>query len=153
MTMVITLKHPVLGYCLCLDAYFTGDCKCQLEQAAKPTDQPTTAEASSSKCTSCCGTEAADHKKTTTEKQKPTEPCDDCVKQLIVDVGDYVWHGSDQLPVASEFTIPPFSYSIIELSSPSNLAFYSPVSIRGDPPPGLHDSDIPHYLSHSVMRL
>ncbi len=33
MALLITLKNPVLGYCLCLDAYFTGDCVCQVEEA------------------------------------------------------------------------------------------------------------------------
>lgn len=148
MAMVITLKQPVLGYCLCLDAYFTGDCQCQAEQAIKPT-----AHASApSNCSSCCGTDTVNNNQPPTEK-KPSIPCDDCVKQLVVDVGDYVWHGSDQLPTNSEFPIPHIPFATKDLSWSSNLTFFSPLSIRGDPPPRLHDSDIPHYLSHSVMRL
>ena len=154
MAMVITLKHPVLGYCLCLDAYFTSDCKCSFEQAAKPSVN----ESTPSNCSSCCGTEAADNHQATTEKNtsnppNSSVPCDDCVKQLVVEVGDYVWHGSGQLPASSEFPIPNTPFATKDLSWTSNLTFYSPLSIRGDPPPRLHDSDIPHRLSHSVMRL
>jgi len=151
MTMVITLKHPVLGYCLCLDAYFTGDCKCQFEKADQAV-KPTADESSSSNCASCCGVETVAKNQPTTEK-KPIIPCDDCVKQLVVEVGDYAWSGSDQLPANSEFPIPHLPFTLEDLSWSAHLTFYSPMSIRGDPPPGLHDSDIPHYLSHSVMRL
>jgi hypothetical protein len=154
MAMVITLKHPVLGYCLCLDAYFTSDCKCQFEQAEQAA-KPSVNESTPSNCSSCCGTEAVDNHQATTEKNPSDSslPCDDCVKQLVVEVGDYVWHGSGQLPANSEFPIPNIPFATKHLSWSSNLTFYSPMSIRGDPPPGLHDSDIPHYLSHSVMRL
>jgi hypothetical protein len=151
MAMAITLKHPVLGYCLCVDAYFTGDCQCQAEQAAKPTVN----ESSSSNCANCCGVETVAKNQPATENKPSTSslPCDDCVKQLVVEVGDYVWHGSDQLPADSEFPIPHLPFALADLSWSSHLTFYAPMSIRGDPPPGLHDSDIPHYLSHSVMRL
>ena len=149
MTMVITLKHPVLGYCMCLDAYFTGGCACQSSMSASLKPTKSTDDDSDSN-TSCCGSCASIVE--TQEPDTPPEPCDDCVKQLIVDVGQFHWQSSDNLPSDTETLLPaqPTFWTKIQTS---HTAFYTPTAIRGDPPPDLARCDLPIFLMHSVFRL
>ena len=164
MAMLITLKHPVLGYCLCLDSYFTGDCVCQVEKSQSThssvgNDNSTANGKSDSPCPTCCATseiaECSSNSITDGNQDAPVEstPCDDCTEHFNIDVGDYVWHSSDKVPLNTEMVVAiPYNFAVQELKIPSG-SFYSPMSIRGDPPPGLHNTDIPLYLRLSVLRL
>jgi hypothetical protein len=142
MTLLITLKHPVLGYCLCLDSYFTGDCVCQAE---KKSADPTAKQ--DSPCPSCCSTSEAENNE---DIPAPT-PCDDCTEHLLVDVGDFVWNVSDDVPSDTETFLltPTFDLCSVQLPLAS---LHTTASARGDPPPGQNDG-VPIYLRHRVLRL
>lgn len=159
MAVVITLKHPVLGYCMCLDAYFTGDCSCQAASAssvdsASTTDQPKPC------CTSCASKSAsqvAEKPADVTSDSRSTatqpDPCDDCVKQLIVDVGCFHWQHSDDIPSDTEVLLP--SMATVEKQTSKSPALFSPTTaIRGDPPPpDVVRYDLPLFLRLAVLRL
>ena len=152
MTLLIALKHPVLGYCLCLNSYFTGDCVCQVEKS-QPDNTSAAKEKATSPCPSCCA--SSETVETDNDQDTPVEPipCDDCTEHLNIDVGDFVWQSSDKVPSDSELTVAlPISIAALELNLPI-ASYYSPMSIRGDPPPGLYDTALPLYLKHSVLRL
>lgn len=166
MTLLITLKHPVLGYCICLDAYFTGACQCQ-SQSTNPADSSNLVRLSQfprTSCKSCC-TSKTDKKSVSSigsplssdesaQSRSENTPCDDCVKQLVVDVGDYHWQSSGDLPDAAESVIQPVSFqSAYHPWLCQQTILDGSMSSRGDPPPGVHHSDIPHRLEHSVFRL
>lgn len=155
MTMVITLKHPVLGYCMCLDAYFTGDCSCQvalMDTSATASDQSTPPP---KPCCSSCTSEAASQKPdtptTSTQSTEPA-PCDDCVKQLVVDVGQFYWQSLDDVPSDTETLIVPHPVQPEKTASPP-IVFRASTAIRGDPPPDIVGYKRPIYLRHSVFRL
>ncbi|MCP5536174.1 MAG: hypothetical protein H7A51_08045 [Akkermansiaceae bacterium] len=145
MIMLIALKHPVLGYCLCLDAYFTGDCVCQHEtrpSAKRLGSAPT--------CPDCCPDQSQGN---TDTPREPSEPCDDCTAHLTVDVGDFVWDNSNDTPADTGSTIlPPLAYAEPATAHPAAVIDYRK-PIRGDPPPYPTVSKVPLFLRHSVMRL
>ena len=154
MTLLITLKHPVLGYCLCLDAYFTGDCTCQSAELAPAA----TKKLSNSCCASCAETTQQDQTTQNTESA-PAQPavskvpCDECTEYFNLDVGDFLWASSDQIPADSEWltlNTPAYPQSTTVVMSPS---FYTAAPIRGDPPPGTLSDSIPRYLRHAELRL
>lgn len=157
MALTITLKHPVLGYCMCLDSYFTGACECQVVTVTvKVTESPESS--ADANCPSCCSASSCETSSESIECSDISEesaPCDDCVKQLVIDVGEFIWHGSDKLPIDVATTLPPtlLLSPEFDLLLAANFSYYTPMSIRGDPPLGIYHSDLPHYLSHSVMRL
>ena len=139
MALLITLKHPVLGYCMCLDSYFSGDCVCQVEETKSNDTSP-----SSGCCASC---------ETDTSQESPTAPtpCDDCTEHLNVDVGDFVWQITDPVPDNAQTLIPfPTYLTSSDLHVPSNPVGTT-MQIRGSPP--LRWQNIPLYLRHSVLRL
>lgn len=144
MTMLIALKHPVLGYCLCLDTYFAGKCNCQ-EVIQKSSDNASQQDVSS--CSSCCQSDQEQN------ESSSKEPCDDCVQTIVINVGDYLWAGMDyssasdtaQDLTSSSFTEP------LAFGSQCQLAFAG--GIRGSPPPGIIPPSIPIYLSQGVLRL
>lgn len=152
MALLITLKHPVLGYCLCLDSYFTGNCVCQFTPP-QPRDNSAVEEKTGSACPGCCAnsvTSEPDHK-----QGAPVEPvpCDNCTKHLNIDVGDFVWQSSDKIPLATETTSAiPYNFTIQEFKHAS-ASHGNSMSIRGDPPPGLYAIALPLYLRLSVLRL
>lgn len=145
MTLVITLKHPVLGYCLCLDAYFTGDCICETTKNA-------TSAPASTACQGCCSTN--DH----AEYVTPV-PCGDCTKQLSIDTGDFVWNGSDISPDSETSGISdPGAFSTGDYFCVSQTTPFMSGPIRGDPPPVTHipllsSQSLPLYLKLAVLRL
>ena len=144
MTLLVTLKHPVLGYCFCVDAYFTGDCVCQLDKETQATTlEPT--------CPSgCCASVLTDNSSENhSESQKP---CDDCTTHLFVDVGDFVWHSSVDVPSDTELPYTPV-LTAIETMWVGHGSFPMPDSIRGDPPPLICQYSSPIYLRHRVLRL
>ncbi len=151
MALLITLKHPVLGYCMCLDSYFSGDCVCQFEKSKSngpPTAGTAEKESTSPPCSSCCASCETD-----TSQDSPAEPtpCDDCTEHLNVDVGDFVWQSTDQVPDNAETLIPfPVYLTTSTLQVPSTPVGTT-MQIRGSPP--LRWQNIPIYLKHSVLRL
>jgi hypothetical protein len=146
MALVVTLKHPVLGYCLCLDSYFTGDCVCQSEEA------PTTSDSLTTFCCSSCEANEAAVVETDSESIPgiPT-PCDDCTEHLNVDVGDFVWHSSDQVPDNAETLIPFPAYLATTTLQIPTVPVGTTMQIRGSPP--IRWQNIPIYLRHSVLRI
>lgn len=148
MALLVILKHPVLGYCFCLDSYFTGDCICQVEKATPAA----VAEKSTPPCPNCCAEACANVGQEAPSPKDPV-PCDDCTKHLNVDVGDFVWQGSDKVPADNGSWLPlpasfapdvePFPVVLIDI----------PLSIRTGPPPGMIGDDLPLYLRLSVLRL
>ncbi len=146
MALVVTLKHPVLGYCLCLDSYFAGDCVCQAEEVPAVSDIVTT-----SCCSNCQANEVAETETDSTTVPGAPTPCDDCTEHLNVDVGDFVWHSTDQVPDNGETFIPfPAYLATTNLQVPS-ASVGTTMQIRGSPP--LRWQNIPIYLRHSVLRL
>ena len=146
MTMVIALKHPVLGYCLCLDSYFTGDCVCQADQERSITTNDSPAQ--------CCGDCATDvTQKSTASTAAESDPCDGCTQHLKVAVDDFVWQNSHDTPSDTSQPIVDQSQYFHETVKFHEASYYSPVSIRGDPPPGWHHSELPLYLRHAELRL
>lgn len=146
MTLLITLKHPVLGYCLCLDAYFANNCLCLPEKA---THKPTPASKPAYQENCCSSTTASTE--ISPEKQ---EPCEDCVELLALDVGDFVWKNTSPSPSDTEFhhLLPPAAFADKYLS-PATASEHSVAAIRGSPPPDLYSGMPPLYLRHSVLRL
>ncbi len=148
MALLIILKHPVLGYCLCLDSYFTGDCSCQVEQATPAA----ASETSTPSCPNCCD-EACANRLQEAPSPKDPAPCDDCKKHLNVDVGEFVWQGSDNIPTDNNSWVPlPASFAPDAEQFPVVL-IDTPVSIRSGPPPGMIGDDLPLYLRLSALRL
>jgi len=146
MTLLITLKHPVLGYCLCLDAYFTGDCTCQTIQQATTSQDPV------SPCCASCAAETQNDQTTQSEAGKQA-PCDECTHYLNLDVGDFLWDSSDQVSdglAALALDTPAYQPSI-ELALSPRFSMAAP--IRGDPPPRILIDSVPLYLRHLVLRL
>jgi len=146
MTLLITLKHPVLGYCLCLDAYFTGDCTCQTVQQTTTIQDPVAP---------CCASCAAETQADPTSQDEAGEkaPCDECTHYFNLDVGDFLWDGSDQVPAGLEtlaLNTPAYPPSIVLAYSPR---FSTAAPIRGDPPPETLIDSVPLYLRHLVLRL
>ncbi|MBK1830832.1 hypothetical protein JIN77_08855 [Verrucomicrobiaceae bacterium R5-34] len=147
MTLLITLKHPVLGYCLCLNSYFTGDCTCEVVQTSQTAP-------SGANCSSCC---TDDHGIESIDIAKMT-PCDDCTQRLDLNVGDFVWNTTVQLPSDDQ---DQFNDLTQPNTDPLLLAsIFSPghAPIRGDPPPLAALASEPYqgfpiYLRHSVLRL
>jgi len=119
MAMVVTLKHPVLGYCLCLDTYFTGDCVCEVDTV------------SSNEIIACeddCSATCAVSKKT------DPSPCDDCTQQLTVETEDFIWAGAHKkIPVSNQNNKSTQTFVNDWLLSWQNIATHD-VSIRGSPP-------------------
>lgn len=137
MAMLIALKHPVLGYCLCIDSYYAGDCVCAV-------DTPTTATPPCSSSCSTCETSAG-------QDAASPEPCSDCTQLLLVNVGDFVWHASDDIPSDSATPLTSPEYDLC--SKPLPMASqHSTIRNRGDPPPDLF-SGTPLYLRNLVLRL
>ncbi len=136
MAMVITLKHPVLGYCLCLDTYFAGNCLCQ---SAVPTPEQST-------CQGCCSTSD------TSEDNIPT-PCDDCMQSLSIDTDDFVWDNSYK--ISSEHGSPAPFFATNQFLTWRELAGTA-IAIRGSPP-SEEDHPLrnraPIYIRHSALRL
>lgn len=148
MTLLITLKHPVLGYCFCLESYFTSDCVCQLEKNA--TAEPEKSDVSSDQtCSDCCA--SCDAKTSDDTPDKPS-PCDDCTESLSIDVGSFVWDGSHEIPSDTESLLPVPVYALDIIGIPAASA-HSEIAARGDPPPILSSGSIPLYLRHAVLRL
>ena len=150
MALLITLKHPVLGYCLCLDAYFTGDCVCQVEKPAAPAVSQDSASTCPSACANCA-LQVENENSVDTDSQPL--PCDDCTKHLNLDVGDFVWQSTAYVPADTGFWLPlpaAFAPDAVQFSL---VLKDTPMSIRGGPPPGLIDDGLPLYLRHSVLRL
>jgi len=144
MTLLITLKHPVLGYCLCLDSYFAGDCVCQAEET------PVTSDIMS---TSCCSSCQANEVAEADSEPIPTvpSPCDDCTEHLNVDVDDFVWESTDQVPDNAETLIPFPAYLATTTLQIPNVPIGTTMQIRGSPP--FRWQNIPIYLRHSVLIL
>jgi len=143
MALLITLKHPVLGYCLCLDSYFTGDCVCQTEETPVASDMPK----------SCCSSCQANEVTKTDSDSIPSipAPCDDCTEHLNIDVDDFVWQSTDQVPDNAATLIPfPAYLATTTLQTPS-IPVGTTMPIRGSPP--FRWQNIPIYLRHSVLRL
>lgn len=146
MTLLITLKHPVLGYCLCLDTYFTGGCVCE-EQ--KPV---TTNPSSDLSPTSCCSSCENTPREQTPDTPTAPGPCDDCTEHLSIDVGDFVWHSSCDIPSDSETDAKPTAFDHDEAQQRQTIA-QTAQPIRGDPPPVIRTGNTPMYLRYGVWRL
>lgn len=118
MTLLIALKHPVLGYCLCSDAYITSSSSCFSNEA--------------SPCSGC----------SEIKTNVAPEPCTDCVEHFSIDVDDFLWEASDD----STDTTKRVELPLVQYPSFDNIArnayIYSPTAIRGDPPPGVNENDI-----------
>ncbi|MGB0990916.1 MAG: hypothetical protein ACPG32_00430 [Akkermansiaceae bacterium] len=151
MTLLITLKHPVLGYCLCVDSFFAGDCSCEVAQKA----QKKTSSATQS-CSHCCQETACNTP--ADGSLAPAAPCDDCSKRLSIDVDDFVWNGTVQVPNDPQLLDDGSSHYGADLVfSGAQAPAFASGPIRGDPPP--HSVAIPAYpglpvyLRYSVLRL
>ena len=151
MTLLITLKHPVLGYCLCLDSYFTGGCTCG---TAQPNPQPTSGlkNATESCCTSC-GSNSAGKAHSDTFAAVSTDPCDDCTEYFNLEVGDFLWDATDDVSGESIFSVPASQVYPQSMMLAESSIFSTAAPIRGDPPPGTLCDSVPIYLRHSVLRL
>jgi hypothetical protein len=145
MALLITLKHPVLGYCLCLDSYFTGDCVCQVEKPQTVSD----AKEPAAPCPNCASCEA----EINTNQNSPVKPvpCDDCTEHLNIDVGDFVWQSTDQVPDNAEMLIPFPDYLAATTVQIPSISVGTTMQIRGSPP--FRWQNIPIYLRHSVLIL
>lgn len=136
MTLLIALKHPVLGYCICLDSYSTTAC-CPIEEA---------------KILACC--DDANH-----SDESPLHhdeiPCDDCFQSFNVDVGDFFWNSTNDVPDAEMSDLAASSFTNSSRESYPLTVFSIGLPARGDPPPGVNESSTasPLYLKHSVLRL
>jgi hypothetical protein len=144
MAMLIALKHPVLGYCLCIDSYYAGDCVCAV-------DTPTTATSSCPSSCSTCPSTCSTYETSTGQDADSPAPCSDCTQVLLVNVGDFVWHASDDIPSDSATPLTSPEYDLC--SKPLPMASqHSTIRNRGDPPPDLL-SGTPLYLRNLVLRL
>ena len=131
MVVIIALKHAALGFCLC-DQQFTLDhCTCL---------DPQPVEAIEPACGCCPEADLSD--------PIPPEPCKDCMIQVSVDPGDFLW-ASDPVPTPGT--------DGITISLPSGFGdevrpshHEDPVGtpIRGSPP-----NRTPLYLRTQVLRL
>ena len=141
MALLIALKHPVLGYCLCIDSYFAGNCACQAEQ-------PVTTALDNATCPGCCPSGASG---LTAPEFAEQSPCSVCEEVLMVDVGDFIWHGGNEMPEGGESVAT--SPAIADAASVLPKAYVkAAMSARGDPPPILR-AGMPLYLRHSILRL
>lgn len=146
MTLLITLKHPVLGYCLCLDAFFAGDCVCQVDTKTITPDS----QVKESGCCSSCETAPAEAVSSELAEQTP---CNGCTEHLNIDVGDFIWQNTQYVSTDDSLTAPsPVSFEPQSLAYPKS--HYSPTTpIRGGPPPGHLAHLPPLYLRLAVLRL
>ncbi len=167
MTLFITLQHPVLGYCYCLNTYFTGSCTCQavkqVTRAAANDADSAMEQAPASGCLSCCsGSENKSSLTTsdpeavvTSQSAAPLEPCDDCVESLVVDVGYYIWNASGKVPAEHQIQPEgPNPFHFITLSFQQRPQFV-PHGLRAIPPPErpLIASSVPLFIDQCVFRL
>lgn len=141
MTMVIALKHPVLGYCACLNSYFTGNCLCEQTSSTGAAEE-------GQSCNGCCS-------ETQTAEKKSHGPCDDCSQQLSIDTGDFVWDNTDNRLDSKVGQTPENDVFFPAYPSPLSLAASTCAPIRGGPPPpdAVFSYNVPVYLKHSVLRL
>ena len=129
MTLLITLKHPVLGYCLCIGEYVSMDCACEVE--IKPV------------CTNCdspsCNTETP-------------SPCDDCFSGLNIDVGDFVWENITPPTYRLDESIK--NSSVIPLASFNSIKVNNLYILDRPPSIALRSSiTVPIYLRHMALLL
>lgn len=147
MITLITLRLPVLSYCLCQETIKAGDCGCEI--SAQQATDPVPAAVPNSGCSGCCSQQIPEN--TAPEPITTTQsPCNDCIKLLTFDPGDFQSMDSCNSPQKSQLTTPvswppsPF----LSLVNPSCLLKQS--SPRGDPYP---PPSPPLYLSLGVLRL
>lgn len=149
MTLLIMLKHPVLGYCFCMDTYFASDCDCACELVEKPKAQPTDTS-------DCCESGSCPMSSPSDSEEapcNPESPCDNCTKHVSIDVGDFLWQNSSEVPSDTELWVAitplvPADLDFADTSLPASI------SIRGKPP--IVDClaySIPLYLRLGVLRL
>ena len=149
MALLITLKHPVLGYCLCLNTYFTGDCVCKIEHKAPSASQKKDPVDLPDCCSSC--DLAANQESPPSDPSSP--PCDDCTEHFSIDVGDFVWSSPNEVPSDTE-TFTPVSFAKYDhLGAFSNPFNNLPYPYWESPPEVTFHQSTPLYLRHSVLRL
>lgn len=121
---IVAMKHVALGFCLCQAQVVTNPSTCCTEHDPVPV------------C--CCD-----------ETEKPaTDPCKDCVVELELEVGDFLWSTDEFTPadeIGTPIVVPTGDLATIP-GRPVELTAHAPV--RGSPP-GLP----PLYLRQSVLRL
>ena len=130
MILIIALKHTALGFCLCQQEFTTAGsgCDCAQEEAA--------AEASCG----CCPDESNDN--------SAPVPCDDCMVEVSVDPGDYLWSSkafepTDEIGIPLALPIDREALHAGKRSVPRTLA-----PARGSPP-----GSPPLYIWTRVLRL
>ena len=113
---------------MCEGVYVTGDISCAVE-----TD---------SNCLNCANKES-------------TEPCEDCMKHLKVDVADFIWNGLSEPPLDAEDILQPLLFLPLGDHHITDLFLTNPLNTRGPPPPGVNSSDSrsPIFLRNSTLRL
>jgi len=121
---IVALKHVALGFCLCQAQFITNPATCCAVHDPAP---------------ACCCEE---------EKIPADNPYKDCVVDLEIEVGDFLWNADQFSPadqVGLPIVLPTLDLPTFALQ-PQTLAFAHPV--RGSPP-GLP----PLYIRQSVLRL
>lgn len=129
MTLLVTMKHPVLGYCICNNSYNTSE---------------TTSPSEPSGSCLCCTHEAGN-----------TDPCEDCSMSISLDVGDFLWSTSlddDAHTVSVNSPSPSLPNLLSSGELPRNVCSRV-LDTRDTPPPGVNASDenLPIFLRHSVL--
>lgn len=115
MIMLIALRLPVLGFCLCENHVIVNDGNCCPEVICEQ-----------STCDSCPESKV----------QTGIEPCSDCVVVLSLDPGDFQWSAAQFSPAEEDATPLPVPVSFHDDLFPKATSFSSAAPIRGSPPLG-----------------
>lgn len=128
MIIIIALKHAALGFCLCQEEFTHAGMTCDCAESV----------AVESTC-GCCPTE---------QGAVGAPPCDDCVVEVSVDPGEFLWSAQTFEPsdeIGSALTVPT---AIENLRSRALATGPSFAPLRGSPPGGP-----PLFLRTRVLRL
>ncbi len=128
MVVLIALRLPALGFCLCEHHLVLNSGACCVEAAA----------VEQSGCEHCVELSQAE-----------TAPCRDCVVILSLDPGEFNWSARQFTPAQQDGTPLPIPAGYQDLLLPAPLPGTIAGPLSGSPPPG--DSGI--YLRTQVLRL
>ena len=135
MVLLIALRLPALGFCLCQnDLVLNGSPCCTGPMGSS-------APVSSSSCQGCESCPLTD--------SGPCTPCEDCVVVLSLDPGDFLWSSGEGSPSQEEGAPPSFSRAAEAGFSPPLRVSLPAGLIRGSPPPGAFLA----FLRTQVLRL
>lgn len=159
MALLITLKHPVLGYCICIDSYFAGNCVCRAESNKQSfVKDPSQAESTKpSSCCSSCTSNLPDQTSTANEDatHPSEEPCDDCTEHLKIDVGDFVWNNTSAPPAASALDdVSSYDHAVVtSVADSKQYGIATPIRAGPSFIDIIYHDNVPLYLRNAVLRL